>query len=89
MQLSIASTYGRKGDSDKAFEMIDSIIEKSNLQGKALQDALGAKAQIYQSKRDMENMKKVLAEAINAAPETPLGKNMQAYLDRMNKAGKK
>jgi hypothetical protein len=37
----------------------------------------------------MENMKKVLAEAIKAAPETPMGKSMQAYLDRMKRTDKK
>jgi thioredoxin-related protein len=89
MRLSIAGAYRGKRDLDKALEIVDSVLEKSDLQGEALQQALSTKAQIYQSKRDMENMKKVLAEAIKAAPETPMGKSMQAYLDRMKRTDKK
>ncbi len=89
MQLSIASAYRGKGDSDKALEVVNAVLDKGNLQGEALQQALSTKAQIYQSKRDMENMKKVLVEAIAAAPDTALGKGMQGYLDRMKQADEK
>jgi tetratricopeptide (TPR) repeat protein len=89
MQLSIAGAYRGKGDWEKALEAVDAVLAKGNLQGEALQQALSTKAQIYQSKRDMDNMKKVLAEAIKAAPDTSMGKSMQAYLDRMKKTEKK
>jgi thioredoxin-related protein len=89
LQLIMVQAYSMKGDSDTAIKTVDSVIAENNLQGEALQEALSTKAQVYQAKRDTENMMKVLGEAIKAAPETPIAKSMQAYLDRMKKTDKR
>ncbi|MCF7975635.1 MAG: thioredoxin family protein [Phycisphaerae bacterium] len=83
LQLTIVQAHSMKGDFETALKTVDVVIEENHLTGPALQEALSVKAQVYQAKRDTEAMKTVLGQAIEAAPETPLGKSMQSYLDRM------
>jgi tetratricopeptide (TPR) repeat protein len=86
LQLTMVQAYSMKGDAETAIKTVDAVIEKSHLSGPALQQALSVKAQVYQARRETENMKTVLIQAIQAAPDTPLGKSMQSYLDRMKEA---
>ncbi len=89
MQLTTVRAHSMKGDLETAIKTVDAIIKENQLQGLALQGALSVKAQAYQSGKDIENMKIVLAEAVKAAPDSPTGKAMQSYLDRMKKTDKK
>lgn len=89
LQLISVRAYSMKGDSETAIKTVDAIIEKNHLMGAPLQEALSSKAQVCQASGDIENMKKVLNLAIKAAPDTPLGKNMQSYLDRLKENEKK
>ena len=89
LELTTVRAYSMKGETETAILMVDVLIEKHQLTGSALQDALSAKAQVYQASRDTENMKKVLVEAIKAAPDTRTGKGMQGYLDRMKETPKR
>ncbi|MCP4451338.1 MAG: thioredoxin family protein [Planctomycetes bacterium] len=83
LELTTVRAHSMKGDSEIAIKTVDAVIKTHALKGKALQDALSIKAQVYQSSRDIESMKKVLIQAVQAAPDTPIGKSMKSYLDRM------
>ncbi|MBI9017828.1 MAG: thioredoxin family protein [Phycisphaerae bacterium] len=85
MELTKAGIVGTKGEIEEAIGMVDGIVKKNNLKGEELQNAILIKANIYQTKNDMENLNKVLEEAVKAAPDTPLAKNIQRYLDSQNK----
>lgn len=89
LKLTSVQILSRKKEFDAAVKTVDEVIKEHELTGSALQEALSSKALVYQANRDMENMKKVLADAIKAAPDTPLGKNMKSYLDRMEANEKK
>jgi hypothetical protein len=78
-----------KKDYDTAMKTVDAIMEKNQLLGPSLQDVWEAKARVYRAKDDTEKMTQALKEAIKAAPETPKGKGMQRFLDRMKDSEKK
>jgi thioredoxin-related protein len=89
LELTRVGAYRMKGETETAIKMVDTLIETHQLTGAALQDALSAKALVYQASRDTENMTKVLILAIKAAPDTSTGKGMQGYLDRMKETPKR
>ncbi len=89
LELITVRAHSMKGETETAIKTVDAVIETHQLTGAALQDALSAKALVYQASRDTGNMKKVLMQAIEAAPNTPTGKGMQGYLDRMKETPKR
>lgn len=81
LQLIIARTHAVKRETDKSVAMVDDIIERNNLKGAALQDALLIKYNAYWHAMDKPNQTRTMEEIVAADPESARSKAIQKGLD--------
>lgn len=81
LQLIIARTYAVKKDTEKSLAMVDDIIERNDLKGVALQDALLIKYNAYWHSFDKPNQTRIMEEIVAADPDSERSRAIRKGLD--------